>query len=622
MSHPHHRSDPHSQPVEIEEMVEKYSTPSAGSRPKLASRQSVKPLATTVTGRGSAIMSRASSPMHSSSTFDLNNTYESQQNHTHSGYFDRAQLFGRTPPPEFVPRPRRPPTAASPRHEAFPEQSSGKQPKPTALARIQANPSSSLYALEAATTKLDAEPVATPPFRILSRHSSYFAPQDRSSDEVNTPARDSQTNSGRDSAKSIRSSRSSLLSSAYHDEWIEAGTPEATTSGTVSPLETDDTSVSAVERQMNKSEPRNLSSAMAAWRDHMFNGGSPAASGDGDARQLSWTRRIFGGRTIPSKSTVTTQTTLRNDKSTNSGHGARTTSTEIVRNTADLMESGRSSKDTDNKEALSTDDLEEDESSDSDAELTFYDSSSGSETPPLFHLETSPPYEPADHSEPDISPSMDGETEEALNGAGLIQGNSKVTSNSRDCGHSTTLSRSPEPTRTSITPLEKTVLTMMNPITIFSQAPEAPHEASDPVPTAPTPPLKIMMPITIHSQTPTTPMNFPGSPPTQSKSPQPRNPPSHQQHLTSSQEFAIIYGCVSFAAVRVALMNVGRDLHGCDLLHDIVVGLIAGLVIVVMSCFVGVDALLKVGEEGLLAFGAAVEEVYGMMVDWNGRYEC
>lgn len=69
-------------------------------------------------------------------------------------------------------------------------------------------------------------------------------------------------------------------------------------------------------------------------------------------------------------------------------------------------------------------------------------------------------------------------------------------------------------------------------------------------------------------------------------------------------------------------MNVGRDLHGCDLLHDIVVGLIAGLVIVVMSCFVGVDALLKVGEEGLLAFGAAVEEVYGMMVDWNGRYEC
>ncbi|KAF2849522.1 hypothetical protein T440DRAFT_533630 [Plenodomus tracheiphilus IPT5] len=566
--------------MEIDEVVAIYYSPSPGSPLGTGSHRPLK--STSATASYSFFQSRNPSPIYASSTSDPNDVNRPRLSRTNSGYLDRAQLFGRSPVPEFVSSPRLLSTAIEKRRR-----------------------SSSLFTLEAATTKLNIDHVPIPPSQAFSRKCSSSSIEDE---------KDYTTllNSRRQSARSLRSPRSNLTKT-YYDEWIEAGTPDSAQASTQPSLGSGGTSDVPVARTIEESKPRTVSTAVAALRNQLFKGGlRPAPS---DARKPSWTRRIFGGQTVASsKSPIATATAPLEDDPDEFGYENPTTPIENVRDILERVKSRSSSIAPEHEIAHSRKVLEQDKSCDDDDDRSGYSGVfSDLGTPPSPTLDASSMAGESGTTGPYITYQADQI---------YVQGRDTSDVASDVATAKESVSRSPDFAAVPIRAPEssKAILTLMTPVTNFSQDPLVFQGMSTTRQTG-LETLGIMAPITIFSRVPISATEISTPPPNQAVSLSPSTHVRGQQLVSFSQACAITYGCVSFTAIYTAFRRVGEDQDTCKLVNDLGAALAVGIVLTVTTSLIGVDTIAISAKEILLAFGAALQAMFGMMEEWVGRYE-
>lgn len=201
---------------------------------------------------------------------------------THSGYLDRAELFGRA--------------ASLDRHrylqehqaEVSPERSSQYRFKPTALDRVAERGRSAKSALNDRIKQGFCENANRQSSR-LSRKSSRCSLRESPSLLIDDLDDNFPPMVRRRSTRSLRSSRSSLHESMPQDEWIEAGTPETTKKTVEFALETDDVYYATHD---GETLLRSESPAAKVLHEQLLKCGlRPAPT---DTPKSSWTRRIFG----------------------------------------------------------------------------------------------------------------------------------------------------------------------------------------------------------------------------------------------------------------------------------------------------------------------------------------
>ncbi|KAI8931683.1 hypothetical protein NX059_011330 [Plenodomus lindquistii] len=247
----------------------------------------------------------------------------------------------------------------------------------TALERARARNSSSLSSLETAPAKTQHDLVSTP----QSQKSSYFSPKSASTVVSSRSSRNSTTKSEHRLANSRRQSRSSLLSSPYDDEWMEAGTPEAVNS----------------DPKAESATPPVVSSAMATLRDQLFRNTPAGASSQ--ARKTSWAGRFFGSRSTTLDKTSNTSAITKPEERFAFGGEERTRPVEIAHDGIDLVKSRSSFMAPESDvaqlgKATKIEEAEDDSGDVLDDDTIFHlpESSSSMGTPPSLEHQASAPH--------------------------------------------------------------------------------------------------------------------------------------------------------------------------------------------------------------------------------------
>ncbi|KAH9876596.1 hypothetical protein J1614_003727 [Plenodomus biglobosus] len=259
---------------------------------------------------------------------------------------------------------------------------------------------------------------------------------------------------------------------------------------------------------------------------------------------------------------------------------------------------------------------------DTDSDLPRRSSSIGSS--PSSKLATTLPSKRAWANELETRPDVELEPE-VSSGDADVSGEG-LTSDSSTSEDSSLMSNDPKvaTTTTTITPAiksEKAILKIMTPITIFSQAPQAPLEVPTTAPEARDTVLTIMAPTTTHYQAPTTTAES-------MKSLHPHSSSLHllvgttcQLHMAFSPASGVIYGCVAFVILCLALMHLIENLNGIELGNGLTAKFVVGLVVTVMVGHLNFNRLATTTKEVVQAWSAALRTIYQAMIDWIGRYE-